>query len=326
MKKSFESRKKQQYPENGARLYRAIDGIDEKWIALADDPSVTFARSSHERKRCTHRHTSSRLAAICAIFLLLFVAADLLSAAAVYRAPLTVSETFALEYSELYSDALIDERHAELLAYREEVTLFLKQYDKVTKAALTGKIALADYRAYMERYHYLEPRALSLDRFVAYTEYLRGTESQTGAKVQILYRSAWERFFERDRFPLLVAALFVTASFVAILARRYGFSKRKRVASAFALGASVSIVLSLAELLIFFVLCRPEGITESIVSLERFSALPPTLTMWGYLALRILLTALLTSAVTVLLTSLIGCLPKLRPAPKETQLSERSFI
>ncbi len=327
MKKSFGEHEKQKCPENGAHLYRAIDYIDEKWIMLANDPSVTLARTVPDRKRRS-ANPPSPVAVVCAILLLLLVTAELFSAVVVYSAPLTISEIFAREHSERYSDATDDRTYTELLAYCEETTFFLRQYDEVTKAARTGKIALSEYRAYMERYHYLEPRALSLERFARYAEYLRGVETEHGVEVQILYRSAWERFFERDRFPILIASLSVSACLIAILAWRYTFSKRKRVASAFTIGASVSLVLCLIELMIFFILCRPEGLAASMVSLERFSTFPPALTIGGYLTLRILLTALLSSAVAALLTSLLVRLPKPQPTPKEIQRSklERRLI
>lgn len=325
MKKHSKDRNQQHTTERGTRLYRAIDGIDEKWTRLADDPSVTLARPSSARKRRAHRHTPSLATAVCALLLLL-LAAELLTAAAIYSAPLTVSETFAREYSELYSDATDGGTYTELLAYREEVTLFLRQYDKVTKAARSGKIALSEYRDYMDRYHYLEPRVLSLDRFVTYTTYLRGIETERGTEVQVLYRSMWERFFGRDRFPFLIASLFVSACLIAFLTRRHSPSRKRRTVSAFAIGAIVSLVLSVSELLLFLVLCRPDGISASIVSLECFSTLPSVLTIGSYLVLRILLTVLLSSIVTALLSSLLVRLPIPHPTSQKSHLSKGEMI
>lgn len=217
----------------------------------------------------------------------------------------------ALYYGYVTEAAALDgeARDAYLRDRRAEVDAVLLAHDSVREGYLTGRVSAEDYGAHLQKYYDAKARDPVLTRVESYARYLARKNAETGLDGEMIYSSGYEALFALPPdFFLCVAVLLLSfrvfsvedagsvssGGFLQIL-RTTKKGRTRTFVTKFgtytALAALLGAVFRIAALLTVranYLLPAPPA---NLYAVQSFSAVTGDLSIGGYLAVDVLLSA-----------------------------------
>lgn len=308
-------------------LYRAIGGIDEKWIALAEEPEKKKAMVSEKRKRplsvrkkeklCSSRRfamslvgaelyktlISSRLIFV----VLLIVCLKIFYAAQVNTKTVSNQYPFYAEYMNTLEGAVTEEKLSYLREERERIDRMISGMDGMESAYARGEIPWAEYAAYCDDYAYAVSRDGSLSKAEAQAAYLTSLEAETGIKGWFLNFRGWESLYTGGADIFLYTAILVLlagtfaaeyfssgedgAAIKILRTMKRGRSQTfgAKLLSSLVIALCLAVVFNLIDCIAVFRSFDMPAASAPLASIPVFENVSASVTVGGYLAVFLLL-------------------------------------
>lgn len=273
------------------------------------------------------RLVSDRMLPLIALILVL----KCLSGIETATSPLSYSDTIYHEYMTLYSGEWTDAKSDAIAtegAYLDET---INNVQFMREAARAGTISDAEYAAYLEALDYAGGRQYYFEQIEAHERYLQAKMQETGVTLSFVYDSGWERIFNAESDLWLYAALFLllcgsfsgeyrsnasSGGFADIQRTTLGGRKHTfyaKLCSALISSALITLLFSAVDLVLVAVKYDLPELSASIVSIERLSSLPTSLSIGQYLVLYLLTKLGMALLFCLLVFSLSALLKKTLP-------------
>ena len=290
-------------------LYRGIGGIDEKWLALADEP---------EKEKTSRLRSFSMLLVGAELYktlissrlifvVLLIVCVKIFYAADVNTAIMSDSHRFYAEYMNLLEGEITEEKLDYLRGERERIDRTISLIDSMENAYSEGKIDGTEYYAYLEAYTYAVSHDYPLVRAETEASYLLSLEEKTGIKGWFFYSDGWERLYtgEADLFLYMSLLILLAGTFAAehfsvgtdgaviqiLRTMKKGRSHTfgAKIISSLLIAFVLSLGFNLIDCVTVFQRFDMPATSAPLASMPIFENVSSSLTVGGYLAVFLLL-------------------------------------